>query len=82
MCILDTALLVGKGLHCISRKNQLAYKCRIPESDDVTVFHICVNNLRVDKTSVQPFADKVHIAAPAFALIQGPDPDYDAHLSF
>ena len=74
-------LLTRKALHCISRKDQLAYKHRLPEFDDGTVFHICVNNFQVNKAPVQPFANKVLTAAPAVVPAQESDPSYDAGTS-
>jgi hypothetical protein len=78
---LENVLCTGKELHYISRKDQLVCEYRIPEFDDGTVFHTCVNNFQVDKAPIQPFADEVHPAAPSLAPALAPDPDYDARSS-
>ena len=41
---LERVAVTGKELFQISRRDQLAYKCRIAEIDDGSKFHICVNN--------------------------------------
>ena len=52
---LERVVVTGKELFCISRKDQVAYKCRIPKIDDGIEFHICVNNIWVDQDPTQPF---------------------------
>ena len=41
---LERVVVTGKELFFILRKNQVAYKCRIPEIDNGSEFHICANN--------------------------------------
>ena len=67
---LERVVVTGKELFRISRRDQLAYKCRIAEIDDGSEFHICANNLRVDQDPVQPFEDKSMETACAH-----PDPE-------
>ena len=64
--------MTGKELFRISRRYQLAYKCRISEIDDGSEFHICANNFRVDQEPVQPFEDESMATACA-----NPDPETD-----
>ena len=45
---LERVVVTGKEMFRISRRYQLAYKCRIAEIDDGSEFHICANNFRVD----------------------------------
>ena len=57
--------MTGKELFQISRRDQLAYKCRIANINDGSEFHICANNFRVDQDPVQPFEDKSMATARA-----------------
>ena len=41
---LERAVVTGKELFRISRRDQLAYKCCISEIDDGSEFHICAKN--------------------------------------
>ena len=52
---LKRVFVTGKEMFRISRRYQLAYKCRISEIDDGSEFHICANNFRVDQDPVLPF---------------------------
>ena len=54
---LKRVAVTGKEMFRISRRDQLAYKCRIADIDDGSKFHICENNFRVDQNPVQPFED-------------------------
>ena len=65
--------MTGKDLFRISRKDQVAYKCRILEIDDGIEFHICANNFRVDQDSAKPFEDE--LVATARAHPRAPEPD-------
>ena len=51
-------LLVGKGTHRVNRKDQLCYKCRIPEIDR-TVFHICCGNFKIEEAPPTFFEDEI-----------------------
>ena len=51
---LKIVVVTGKEMFRISRRVQLAYKCRIAEIDERSEFHICANNFRVDQDPVQP----------------------------
>ena len=51
------ALIVGKGAHRIHEKEQLCYKCQIPDIDDNTIFHIVCNNFKVEDAPATPFND-------------------------
>ena len=55
---LERVVVTGKELFRISRRDQVAYKCRIAEIDDGSKFHICANNFRLDQGHVQPFEDE------------------------
>ena len=55
---LEIVVVSGKELFRISRRDQVAYKCRIAEIDDGSKLHICAKNFRVDQDPVQPFEDK------------------------
>ena len=54
----EIVVVTGKELFRISRRDQLAYKCRIAKIDNGIEFHICPNNFRVDQDPVQPFEDE------------------------
>ena len=55
---LKIVVVTGKEMFRISRRDQVAYKCRIAEIDDGSEFHICAKNFQVDQDPVQPFEDK------------------------
>ena len=55
---LERVVVTGKEMFRISRRDQLAYKCRIAKIDDGSEFHICAKNFRVDQDPVQSFEDK------------------------
>ena len=55
---LKKIVVTGKEMFRISRRDQLAYKCRIAEIDDGSEFRIYANNFRVDQDPVQPFEDE------------------------
>ena len=65
--------MTGKEIFHISRKDQIAYKCRIPEIDDEIKFHVCANNFRVYQDSVQPF--EYDLVETARAHPRAPEPD-------
>ena len=52
-------LLVGKGTHCVNQKDQLCYKCRIPEIDNGTVFHIFCGNFNIEEAPSTTFEDEI-----------------------
>ena len=52
------ALVVGKGVHRVNRKDQLCYECRLAEIDDNTIFYIVCNNFKVDVEGAAPFDDE------------------------
>ena len=52
-------LLVGKGTHCVNRKDQLCHECRIPEIDNGTVFHIFCGNFNIEESPSTPFEDEI-----------------------
>ena len=56
-------LLVGKGTHRVNRKDQLCYKCRIPEIDNGTVFHIFCCNFKIEEAPSTPFEDEIVVRA-------------------
>jgi len=51
-------LICGKGMHQISRRQQLAYECRIPEIDEDHVWYIACSNFKVEKEGPTPFPDE------------------------
>ena len=55
---LEIVVVTGKELFRILRKDQAEYKCRIPDIDNESEFHICANNFRVDQDPVQPFENE------------------------
>ena len=55
--VLDV-LLVGKGTHCINRKDQLCYECRILEING-TVSHICCGNFKIEESPTTTFKDEI-----------------------
>ena len=55
---LSGLLVTGKATHCINRKQQICYKCRIPEIDNGTIFVISINNFKVDEAASTPFPDE------------------------
>ena len=59
------ALIVGKGMHNVSRKMQLCYELRLPEFDDGTIFHIVVCNFSIITEGPTPFDDEVTTGATA-----------------
>ncbi len=59
------ALIVGKGVHRVNRKDQMCYECRLAEIDDNTVFHIVCNNFKVEVEGATPFEDEGVVSAPA-----------------
>ena len=65
--------MTGKELFRISQKDQVAYKCRIPEIDDGIEFHICAKNFQVYQDPAQPFEDES--VATACAHPRAPEPD-------
>ena len=69
---LSGVLVVGKGVERVNRKDQLCYRVRIPEFDDSTVFHICVNNFKIEEAPPTPFEDEVTTAQAT-----GPTPEQD-----
>eukprot|EP00957_Ditylum_brightwellii_P083737 6364532-Ditylum_brightwellii.AAC.1 len=52
------ALIVGKGIHRVQKKDQLCYECRILDIDDNTIFHIVCHNFKVEDAAATPFDDK------------------------
>ena len=70
---LERVVVTVKERFRISRKDKVAYKCRIPEIDDGSEFHICANNFQVDQDPVQPFEDES--VATAHAHPRAPEPD-------
>ena len=65
--------MTGKELSHISRKYQVAYKCRLPGIDDRIEFLICANNFRVYQDPVLLFED--YSVATARAHPRAPEPD-------
>ena len=61
---LTGVVITGKGSHRVNRKDQVCYECRIPAIDDGTIFHIVVNNFRVDQAGIIPFEDEQAPTAP------------------
>ena len=57
---LSGVLVTVKATHCVNRKQQICYECRIPEPeiDDGTIFVISVNNFKVDEAASTPFPDE------------------------
>jgi hypothetical protein len=52
------ALVVGKGIYRVQKKDQLCYECRIPDIDDNTIFHIVCRNFKVEDAAATPFDDE------------------------
>ena len=69
---LADVLLVGKGMHKFNRREQLCYKCRIPEIDNGVIFHITCKNFRVETDGATPFYDKVVVSAQIAPQETGP----------
>ena len=70
--------MTGQELFRILRKDRVLYKCRIPEINDGSKFHICANNFRVDQDPVQPFEDESVATACANPLAPEPDNNQEA----
>ena len=64
-------LLVGKGIHRVNRKDQLCYECRIP-AIDVTVFHICRGNSKIEEAPSTTFKDEI-VVTTVVAATQDPE---------
>ena len=47
-----------EGTHRVNRKDQLCYKCRIPEIDG-TVFHIFCGNFKIEEAPPTTFEDEI-----------------------
>ena len=60
--VLD-ALIVGKRIHRVQKKDQLCYECQIPDIDDNTIFHILCRNFKVEHAAVTPFDDEIPLEA-------------------
>ena len=58
------ALVVGKGVHRVNRKDQMCYECCLPEIDDNTIFHIVCSNFKVEVEGATPFENKLAVTAP------------------
>ena len=78
---LERVVVTGKELFCISRRDQVAYKCRITKINDRSEFHICANNFRVDQYPVQPFEDELVATACAHPCAPEPDNNQEARGS-
>ena len=78
---LERVVVTGKELFHISRKNQVAYICRIPDIDDGIEFHICANNFRVDQEPVQPFEEESVETARAHPSAPEPDNNQESRRS-
>ena len=48
---------MGKGTHCVNRKDQLCYEYRIPKIDG-TVIHICCGNFKIEEAAPTNFEDE------------------------
>ena len=70
---LERVVVTGKELFRISRKDQVAYKFRIPKIDDGIEFHICANNFRLEQDSAQPFEDELVATVRAHPRVYEPD---------
>jgi len=57
------ALIVGKEIHRVQKKDQLCYECRIPDIDDNTIFHIVCRNFKVEDAAATPFDDEMPVEA-------------------
>ena len=77
---LKRVVVTGKEMFRIYRRDQLAYKCRFAEIDDVSEFHIYANNFRVDQDPVQPFEDE-SMTTPCTHFAAEPDFDKEARGS-
>ena len=51
--------LVGKETHRVNQKDQMCYKYRIPEIDNVTVFQICCGKFNIEEAPSTPFEDEI-----------------------
>ncbi|KAL7479761.1 hypothetical protein ACHAW6_005479 [Cyclotella cf. meneghiniana] len=58
------AIIIGKELHCINRKNQFAYFCCLPFMDNNKVYVVVCSNLTILQEGKTPFKDEVAPAAP------------------
>ena len=64
-------LLVGKGTHCVNRKDQLCYECRIPKIDGI-VFHIFCGNFKIEEAPSTTFKYKI-VVMTVVAAHQDPE---------
>ena len=78
---MEIVVVTGKELFRILRKDQVAYKCRIPEIDDGIEFQICANKFRVDQDPAQPFEDESVTTAHAHPRAPEPDNNQEARGS-
>ena len=54
---LSEVLIVGKAVYRVNRRDQLCYECRLQEIENV-LFHVVVNNFKVDTAASRPFEDE------------------------
>lgn len=69
------AVICGKGVKNVSRREQMCYEIRLADYGEDQVFHIVCSNFKVLIEGPQPFEDEVRgrqvVAAPVSAPIGG-----------
>lgn len=66
----DDAIIVGKELHRINKKNQMAYLCRLPYMSDNKIYAISCKHVTVLTEGETPFEDEVAPTAPPALSLQ------------
>ena len=56
--------IIGKSMRQISRRQQLAYECRIPEINDEDIWYIVCSNFKVEEEGPTPFPDEDETPPP------------------
>ena len=69
---IDNVLIIGKGMHRINNREQLAYECRLPDINESITFVVVKGHVTVTTESPQePFIDEVVTATQAPVDDQG-----------
>ena len=78
---LERLVVTGEEMFRISGKDEVTYKCCIPEVDDGIEFHICANNFWVEQYLARPFEDKLVATARAHPCAPEPNNNQEARKS-
>ena len=69
------AVICGKGMKNVSRREQMCYEIRLADYGEDTVFHIVCCNFKVLVEGPEPFEDEVPappvVVAPGLAQLDG-----------